>query len=90
MRVVLQQLAGVDSSSAASVGKLLAMRFGQAVSEFVFAELGAAGPVSVPGQSSAKAVEQLLAGRATTIYGGTTEVQLNVIGERMLGLPRDV
>ena len=27
--------------------------------------------------------------RAMTIYGGTTEVQLNVIGERMLGLPRD-
>ena len=34
-------------------------------------------------------MEQLIAGRATTIYGGTTEVQLNVIGERMLGLPRD-
>ncbi|WP_131808051.1 acyl-CoA dehydrogenase family protein, partial [Mycolicibacterium elephantis] len=26
---------------------------------------------------------------ATTIYGGTTEVQLNIIAERLLGLPRD-
>ncbi|MDJ0114476.1 acyl-CoA dehydrogenase family protein, partial [Rhodococcus erythropolis] len=56
---------------------------------FVVAELGAAGAVSIPGQPSDKAMEQLISGRATTIYGGTTEVQLNVIGERMLGLPRD-
>ena len=34
-------------------------------------------------------MEQLIAGRATTIYGGTTEVRLNVIVERMLGSPRE-
>jgi alkylation response protein AidB-like acyl-CoA dehydrogenase len=27
--------------------------------------------------------------RALTIGGGTTDVQLNIIGERILGLPRD-
>lgn len=88
-RVVLKQLSGADVSTTSSVGKLLAMQIGQGIAEFVIAELGAAGAVSVPGQGSDKAMEQLLAGRATTIYGGTTEVQLNVIGERMLGLPRD-
>lgn len=88
-RVVLKQLAGADISTTSSVGKLLGMALGQAISEFIVEELGPAGVVSIPGEPSDKAMEQLIAGRATTIYGGTTEVQLNVIGERMLGLPRD-
>ncbi|MEV0434938.1 acyl-CoA dehydrogenase [Nocardia sp. NPDC050413] len=88
-RVVLKQLSGIDVSTTSSVGKLLGMGLGQAISEFIVAELGVAGVVSVPGERSDHAMEQLIAGRATTIYGGTTEVQLNVIGERMLGLPRD-
>ncbi|MDZ4267684.1 MAG: acyl-CoA dehydrogenase family protein, partial [Mycobacterium sp.] len=41
------------------------------------------------GEPSGKWAEYLLAGRATTIYGGTSEVQLNIIAERLLGLPRD-
>ena len=89
VRVVLKQLSGADVSTTSSVGKLLAMGLGQQIAEFVVEQLGAAGAVAVPGEPSDKAMEQLLAGRATTIYGGTTEVQLNVIGERMLGLPRD-
>nr|WP_137723104.1 acyl-CoA dehydrogenase [Prescottella subtropica] len=88
-RLVLKQLSGADVSTTASVGKLLGMSLGQSISEYVVAELGAAGVVAIPGQPSDKAMEQLIAGRATTIYGGTTEVQLNVIAERMLGLPRD-
>ncbi len=88
-RVVLKQLMGADTSTTSSAGKLLAMGISQKIAEFIVAELGMAGSVSVPGERSDHAIEQLLAGRATTIYGGTTEVQLNVIGERMLGLPRD-
>ncbi|MCL2541431.1 MAG: acyl-CoA dehydrogenase [Nocardioidaceae bacterium] len=89
-RIVLKQLMGADASTSSSVGKLLAMGISQKIAEFIVDELGVAGTASVPGEPSDHAIEQLLAGRATTIYGGTTEVQLNVIGERMLGLPRDV
>jgi len=42
-----------------------------------------------PEQLAGKWAEYLLASRATTIYGGTSEVQLNIIAERLLGLPRD-
>jgi alkylation response protein AidB-like acyl-CoA dehydrogenase len=88
-RVVLKQLSGVDVGTTASVGKFLSMRFGQQIAEFCVSELAVAGIVAVPGEPSGKWMDQVLACRAMTIYGGTTEVQLNVIGERMLGLPRD-
>jgi 3-oxochol-4-en-24-oyl-CoA dehydrogenase len=32
---------------------------------------------------------QMLQTEAFTIGGGTTDIQLNIIGERILGLPRD-
>jgi alkylation response protein AidB-like acyl-CoA dehydrogenase len=87
-RIVLKQLLGSDSGTTASVNKLLAMSISQKIAEFITAELDVAGAFSVPGARTDHALEQLLGGRATTIYGGTTEVQLNLIGERMLGLPR--
>ncbi|MFA7514428.1 MAG: acyl-CoA dehydrogenase family protein, partial [Mycolicibacterium vanbaalenii] len=45
--------------------------------------------VGEPDQVTGRWAEYLLASRSTTIYGGTSEVQLNIIAERLLGLPRD-
>jgi alkylation response protein AidB-like acyl-CoA dehydrogenase len=36
-----------------------------------------------------RAVHGFLLSRCLTIAGGTTQVQLNVVAERILGLPRD-
>ncbi|MFI6902979.1 acyl-CoA dehydrogenase [Nonomuraea sp. NPDC050394] len=79
LRVTLSQLSGGGTGTAASVRKLLGMRHAQAISEFCW---------SVD-PSSRYWNRMILATRAFTIGGGTTEVQLNIIAERALGLPRD-
>ncbi|WP_293004113.1 acyl-CoA dehydrogenase [Mycobacterium sp.] len=89
LRSTLLTLAGGDAMPSAAISKLLSMRTGQGYAEFGLSSFGAEGAIGDPGQPSGKWAEYLLASRATTIYGGTSEVQLNIIAERLLGLPRD-
>jgi alkylation response protein AidB-like acyl-CoA dehydrogenase len=89
MRSTLLTLAGGDPMPAAAISKLLSMKTGQGYAEFGVSSFGTDAAIADRGQPSGKWAEYLLAGRATTIYGGTSEVQLNIIAERLLGLPRD-
>ena len=89
LRSTLLTLAGRDPMPAAAVSKLLSMRTGQGYAEFAVATFAGDGAIGDRGQLPGKWVEYLLMSRATTIYGGTSEVQLNIIAERLLGLPRD-
>ena len=89
MRSTLLTLAGGDPMPAAAISKLLSMRTGQGYAEFAVSSFGTDGAIGDPEQLPGKWAEYLLYSRATTIYGGTTEVQLNIIAERLLGLPRD-
>ena len=89
MRSTLLTLAGGDPMPAAAISKLLSMRTGQGYAEFAVSSFGTDGAIGDPGQLPGKWAQMLLASRATTIYGGTSEVQLNIIAERLLGLPRD-
>jgi alkylation response protein AidB-like acyl-CoA dehydrogenase len=89
MRSTLLTLAGGDAMPSAAISKLLSMRTGQGYAEFGLSSFGAEGAIGDPEQLPGKWAEYLLASRATTIYGGTSEVQLNIIAERLLGLPRD-
>jgi alkylation response protein AidB-like acyl-CoA dehydrogenase len=73
----------------AAISKLLSMRTTQGYAEFAVSSFGTDGAIGDPGQLQGLWAEKLLASRATTIYGGTSEVQLNIIAERLLGLPRD-
>jgi 3-oxochol-4-en-24-oyl-CoA dehydrogenase len=89
LRSTLLTLAGFDAMPAAAVSKLLSMRTAQGYAEFGVSSFGADGAIGDPGTMQGKWADQLLASRAATIYGGTSEVQLNIIAERLLGLPRD-
>ena len=86
---VLLTLAGGDAMPSAAISKLLSMRTGQGYAEFAVAAFGTDGIVGDPDTPSGRWAEYLMGSRATTIYGGTSEVQLNIIAERLLGLPRD-
>jgi alkylation response protein AidB-like acyl-CoA dehydrogenase len=39
------------------------------------------------GEAELEATREWLSSKATTIYGGTNEVQANIIAKRVLGLP---
>ncbi|MFS2291681.1 MAG: acyl-CoA dehydrogenase [Actinomadura sp.] len=91
LRATLKQLSGTDPGATANVRKLVAMEHGQQVTEFGFTLLGEEGALTGGWKEDLRRrwTRYLLASRAMSIGGGTTEVNLNVIGERILGLPRD-
>ena len=87
LRTTLRRLGGMDPGPGSSVRKLIGMQHAQACADLLLALLGPAGATA---EGPAAAVTHgFLQSRCLTIAGGTTEVQRNVIGERILGLPRD-
>jgi alkylation response protein AidB-like acyl-CoA dehydrogenase len=86
-RATLRTLSGVDPGSGSSVRKLLGVEHEQRVQEMGMALYGADGAV-LDGRAQ-RWEEGFLSTRCLTIAGGTSEVQRNVIAERILGQPRD-
>jgi alkylation response protein AidB-like acyl-CoA dehydrogenase len=86
-RTTERALNGAAPGSESSVRKLLAAEHDQRVQEFGLSLLGGEGATA--DGSAAQWVFGFLANRCLTIAGGTSEVQRNVIAERLLGLPRE-
>ncbi|MGH8972635.1 MAG: acyl-CoA dehydrogenase family protein [Acidimicrobiia bacterium] len=76
----------------ASIGKLYWSTWHRNLGELGMEILGAAGGI-LPGDGDAYQMDELqrnfLYSRAETIYAGSSEIQKNIIGERVLGLPRE-
>jgi len=85
LRTVSARVRGLEPGPEASVRKALADEHGQHVMELAKDLAGAHGMLA---DESVWHYGYLYA-RALTIGGGTSEVQRNILGERVLGLPRD-
>ncbi len=87
MRATLRSVGGLQPGSESSVRKLVGAEFDQRVHEFGLDLCGPEGAVTEG--DAAFSAYMVLQSKCMTIAGGTSEVQRNVIGERLLGLPRD-
>ncbi|MEV7901408.1 acyl-CoA dehydrogenase [Streptomyces anulatus] len=88
LRTTLQQVSGREPGAGASVRKLVQTLHQQKVAELTLELLGPDGAVDEPA-AGRRALHGFLMSRCLTIAGGTTQIQLNVVAERILGLPRD-
>jgi alkylation response protein AidB-like acyl-CoA dehydrogenase len=85
----LRTLAG-DDLGAASVSKLVWANWHQRLGELAMDVLGAAGTLAEAFPYQLSDLQRLaLFSRSDTIYGGSNEIQRNIIAERVLGLPRE-
>jgi len=88
LRVLARDPAGASSEGPATITKLYWSGLHRDLGELAARVLGPAGQVIGPGGLS-RLQRVFLFSRADTIYGGTDEIQRNVIGERALGLPKE-
>jgi alkylation response protein AidB-like acyl-CoA dehydrogenase len=87
LRSTVRSVTGAKPGPEASVRKLLGVEHDQRTQELGLALLGPEGATTVG--AAAQWTFGFLANRCLTIAGGTSEIQRNVIAERLLGLPRD-
>ncbi|WP_406734789.1 acyl-CoA dehydrogenase [Streptomyces sp. NBC_01108] len=87
LRTTLRSVSGQQPGAEASIAKLLGVEHQQQVWETAMDWQGSA---ALTGEGRRHdATWMFLNSRCLSIAGGTTEVQLNIIGERLLGLDRD-
>jgi alkylation response protein AidB-like acyl-CoA dehydrogenase len=80
--------AGRATAAAATASKLFASIHHQRLGELAVEIFDAKSLFGTRGEDAADARKLFLLSRAETIYGGTSEIQRNIIAERVLGLPR--
>jgi alkylation response protein AidB-like acyl-CoA dehydrogenase len=87
VRATLARVSGTDPGAASSVRKLVGMHLRQDSAELALELLGPEA-ASMSDDDARAVLRRMLSTRSLTIAGGTSEVLHNVIGERILGLPR--
>jgi alkylation response protein AidB-like acyl-CoA dehydrogenase len=86
LRTITRRLAGEPPGPEASIGKLHWSRWHQQLGELAMDVHGAASTVLGDGLADLQYTFQF--SRSHTIYAGSSEIQRNIIAERVLGLPK--
>ncbi len=81
--------AGDLASPAFSVLKLMTSETDRDLADLTTEVLGTDACTAPASTGDARIVHAMLVGRAQTILGGTSEIQRNILGERVLGLPKE-
>jgi alkylation response protein AidB-like acyl-CoA dehydrogenase len=76
-------------SPATSIHKLFWASFHRDLGELAIDVLGASGVAGLEAGDDERLRRLFLYSRADTIYGGSNQIQRNVIGEQALGLPKE-
>ena len=85
--LVYREIVGQAPKSFSAATKTFCTEYEQRVADFCVATLGAHGMLDEPGLT-ARVKRGLMYSPAYTIMGGTTQILRNILGERVLGLPR--
>ncbi|MET0903142.1 MAG: acyl-CoA dehydrogenase family protein [Acidimicrobiales bacterium] len=85
--MVLREVLGQAPKQFSSATKTFCTELEQRIAQFCAATLGASAMLAEPGLSQ-RVSRNVAYAPAYTIMGGTTQILRNIIGERMLGLPR--
>ena len=90
LRIRAATEAGRDPGPVGSIAKLAGSELVRRSAEELVATRGAASMAWEPGDEAAEAaLARFLMAPGMTIAGGTSEIQRNIIGERVLGLPKE-
>ncbi|MEX1008680.1 MAG: acyl-CoA dehydrogenase family protein [Acidimicrobiia bacterium] len=88
-RLLAAELQGRDAGALGSVLKIYWSRWHRSFGELMLDVFGPKAIVMEPGGEPTWYQRTFLNSRAETIYGGADEIQHNIVGERVLGLPRE-
>ncbi|MGE0306702.1 MAG: acyl-CoA dehydrogenase family protein, partial [Acidimicrobiia bacterium] len=89
MRLMTQLAKGGQPGPEASIGKLFWSAWHQRLGELYMEVRGIDAQILLGTQEYDDMQYTFMFSRADTIYAGSSQVQRNIIGERVLGLPRD-
>jgi alkylation response protein AidB-like acyl-CoA dehydrogenase len=90
LRATAARKAGHQPGPEGSITKLFQAEYNRRLQDLAVDILGARGMAWSPSDEHAAAtVRGFLRSRANTIEGGTSEIMRNILGERVLGLPKE-